>query len=91
MLETDASGRYTGEARYTYSIFDKEFLVKHVVKKYNLTLKGSLAVGDSKSDISMLKMVDRPIAFNPSAELYKVAKKKGWEIIVERKDVIYSI
>ncbi|MBI2552239.1 HAD family phosphatase [Candidatus Uhrbacteria bacterium] len=91
VLETDARRRYTGKARYTYSVFDKEFLVKHVVKKYNLTLSGSVAVGDSESDISMLKLAVRAIAFNPSRGLYQAAKKKGWEIVVERKDVVYRI
>ena len=91
VLETDAQGRYTGKMKYTYSISDKKFLVKHAVEKYDLTLKDSIGVGDSESDISMLDLVDRPIAFNPSSGLYKVAKQKGWEIVVERKDVIYRI
>ena len=91
VLETDAHGRYIGKAKYMYSVSDKKFLIKHAVEKYNLTLKGSVAVGDTESDISMFETVDRPIAFNPSSGLYKVAKKKGWEIVVERKDVIYKI
>lgn len=91
VLAVDDRGRYTGKMKYTYSVFDKKFLVNHVVEKYGVTLKGSVAVGDTESDISMFKMVERPIAFNPSSGLYKVAKERGWEIVVERKDVIYKI
>jgi len=91
VLAVDARGRYTGKMKYMYSVFDKKFLVEHVVKRYGVTLKGSVAVGDTESDLSMFEVVDRPIAFNPSSGLYRVAKKKGWEIVVERKDVIYKI
>lgn len=91
VLEVDKRGRYTGKMKYMYSVFDKKFLVNHVVKKYGVTLKGSVAVGDTESDISMFEMVDRPIAFNPSSGLYRVARKNGWEVVVERKDVIYKI
>ncbi len=39
----------------------------------------------------MLKMVGRPIAFNPQASFAKYAKGKGWEIVVERKDAIFTL
>lgn len=91
VLETDAQGRYTGKAKHMYSVNDKKFLVEHAVKKYGATLKGSIGVGDSQSDVSFLSIVDRPIAFNPSSGLYKIAKKRGWEIRVERKDVLYKL
>jgi len=35
-------------------------------------------------------MVDKPIAFNPNSKLYRYAKRAGWKIVVERKDVIYK-
>jgi len=53
--------------------------------------KGSVAVGDSEGDIEMLELVGHPIAFNPSSGLARHAKKRGWRIVVERKDVIYDI
>lgn len=55
------------------------------------TLKGSVAIGDSEGDISMLEMVDRPIAFNPSADLLEEAKRRGWEIVIERKSLAYTL
>lgn len=54
-------------------------------------LKRSLAVGDTETDIPLLELVGRPIAFNPNTELALHARKKGWEIVVERKDVVYTI
>lgn len=53
--------------------------------------KHSVAVGDTESDAPLLELVGRPIAFNPNRVLAETARKKNWEIIVERKDVIYRI
>ncbi|MBI4135912.1 HAD family phosphatase [Candidatus Uhrbacteria bacterium] len=91
VLEVDKSGRYTGKMEHLYSVRQKHILIKRVVKKYGLTMKDSIAVGDTESDLSMFEVVERPIAFNPSSGLYKIAKRKGWEVVVERKDVIYKI
>jgi HAD superfamily hydrolase (TIGR01490 family) len=54
-------------------------------------LKRSLAVGDTDRDIPMLKIVGHPIAFNPNKTLAAYAKRNGWKIVVERKDVIYNV
>jgi phosphoserine phosphatase len=50
-----------------------------------------VGVGDTESDIPFLKLVDRPICFNPNRKLYAAAKRHGWKVVVERKDVIYKI
>lgn len=86
------SGKFTGKAKSLDSAFHKAKLVKNLKLKYpNINFKNSIAVGDTESDIPMLKLVGRPIAFNPNLQLAKYAKRKGWEIVVERKDVIYSL
>ncbi len=86
------NGRFTGKAKSLDSAFHKAKLVKNLTRKYpNINLKNSIAVGDTESDIQMLKLVGRPIAFNPNLQLAKQAKKMGWEIVVERKDVIYNL
>jgi phosphoserine phosphatase len=36
-------------------------------------------------------MVETPICFNPNKKLYEYAKRSGWKIVVERKDVIYDL
>lgn len=84
-------GRFTKEILYREIVFDKAKILKRTLDKGGLTLKGSVGAGDTESDIPFLKMVDRPICFNPNEKLYKYAKRAGWEIVVERKDVIYKI
>ena len=88
---TGASDQFTGEIQDEDLIFNKAAVLQRAVRKENLSLEGSVGVGDTESDIPMLEMVTRPIAFNPNMVLYAHAKKRGWEIVVERKDVIYKI
>jgi len=90
-LSTGPSERFTGEIEDKELIFNEAAVLQRAIRKENLTLEGSVAVGDTESDILMLEMVERPIAFNPNAKLYKHAKSRGWEVVVERKDVIYEI
>ncbi len=83
--------QFTGKVLYADVVFDKASILRRAVVKENLTLKGSIGVGDTESDISFLKMVERPICFNPNRKLYAHAKRSGWEIVVERKDMVYTI
>jgi phosphoserine phosphatase len=32
-----------------------------------------------------------PIAFNPNKELFDHAREHGWNIVVERKNVVYEL
>ncbi len=84
------NGKYTGRiARDTYT--QKAKLLQDFVQKNDLTFADSIAVGDSASDIPMLELVDRPVAFNPNDELFEVAQARGWEIVIERKNVAYQL
>ena len=89
--ETGPTDRFTGAIIDEHLIMNKSSILKRAVEKNNLTLHGSYGVGDTESDISMLDMVETPIAFNPNRLLYRHAKQKGWKVVVERKDVIYEI
>ncbi len=60
-------------------------------KGIDVDWKHSVAVGDTESDAPLLELVGRPIAFNPNRILADEARRRGWEIIVERKDVIYRV
>jgi len=84
-----SDGFFTGKA--TQVFHKKELFLKELIPKYSLTSKGSIAVGDSAGDTSMLEFVDNPIAFNPEDTLFEHAKKQGWKIVVERKNVIYEL
>lgn len=72
---------------------DKESIINGFLAKENLQIdfKNSVAVGDTDNDISMLKMVGRPIAFNPNKSFAEYAQKSKWRIVTERKDAIYDL
>lgn len=81
--------RFTGE-KYIASD-DKATALKQFVLQYKLTYKHSVAVGDTKGDIPMLELVEHPVAFNPEKRLFNHAKRKGWNIVIERKNVVYEL
>jgi HAD superfamily hydrolase (TIGR01490 family) len=83
------SGKFTGE-KFVAS-HDKRTVLQNMISEHKLTKEGSVAVGDSASDAPMLEMVDRPIAFNPDQNLFKIAQENHWPIVVERKNVIYQM
>lgn len=89
--EVDDAGYFTGEIKDKDLIENKAKILSRAVEKEGLTLEGSVGVGDTESDITFLEMVERPICFNPNLKLYEHAKKVGFEVVVERKDVIYEL
>lgn len=91
IYEIDDSGRFTGKTLYEDVISDKAKVLERAVEKEYLTLKGSIGVGDTESDISFLKKVDKPICFNPNRNLLAYARRTGWKVVVERKDVVYFL
>ncbi len=90
IYEVGANKKFTGRTLEDI-IFDKAKILKRVIGKEGLTLKNSIGVGDSEGDITFLKMVQTPICFNPNKKLYTTAKKNGWKIVVERKDMVYKL
>ncbi len=83
------SGYFTG--KITSPIEDKAAVLAALVKAHKVTYTGSVAVGDSASDIAMLSAVEHPIAFNPEQKLYTYARHHNWQIAVERKNVVYEL
>jgi HAD superfamily hydrolase (TIGR01490 family) len=81
--------KYTGKV--TVGSFYKGKVLKEMVKKHNLSWQDSVAIGDSHSDVAMLELVQQPIAFNPEKQLYDIAIKQGWKIVIERKNIIYEL
>lgn len=84
-------GKFTGKVTSLDSAFNKAKIVKSVASRHRINLKQSIAVGDTEGDVPMLSVVGHPVAFNPNNNLAKIAKKKNWRIVAERKDVIYEI
>jgi HAD superfamily hydrolase (TIGR01490 family) len=91
MYEIDEKRLLTGKTLHVDLIFDKAKILKRAVEKENLTLKGSVGVGDSESDVAFLELVDRPICFNPNSLLFEKAKRNGWEVVIERKNIAYKV
>jgi HAD superfamily hydrolase (TIGR01490 family) len=82
---------FTGVVSEVEFIKDKSLVVERVLERQELDREGSIGVGDTEGDIPLLESVEMPICFNPNMLLYKHAEMKGWPVIVERKDVVYTI
>ena len=80
---------FTGNIIKTHT--SKDVILKDLAKRHNLTFKDSYAIGDSNGDVGMFSIVDNPIAFNPTFELYEKAVENGWPMTIERKNVIYTM
>lgn len=83
------NNRFTGE--HIIPSQDKKGVLHSLISKHALSLRGSVAVGDSLSDAAMLEIVETPIAFNPDQQLFDRALSSGWKIVVERKNVVYTL
>ncbi|PJC55902.1 HAD-IB family hydrolase [Candidatus Kaiserbacteria bacterium CG_4_9_14_0_2_um_filter_41_32] len=92
IYEIGPQDQFTGAITDAHLIENKATIVKRVFENNpNLTTKNSMAVGDTEGDIPLLDGVEQPICFNPNQALYNHAKLMGWEVVVERKDVIYYL
>lgn len=91
LYETGPTECFTGNIVDEHLIANKANIVRRAVEKEGLTMEGSVGVGDTEGDISFLELVERPVCFNPNQKLSRHAKRMGWEIVVERKDVIYKL
>lgn len=87
-IHEQKNGRYTGNVMV--APLRKTDLLNELIAKNGLSLKGSIGVGDSESDVSMLEMVEHPIAFNPTKKLFLHAERNHWKVVVERKNMIYE-
>jgi HAD superfamily hydrolase (TIGR01490 family) len=90
VLAQDTGGCYTGEVLHD-PFKNKRRVLEEFLKDAGVGLEGSVGMGDTLSDVGFLELVRTPIAFNPNRSLFEVARKRGWPIVVERKDVIYNL
>ena len=92
MYEIGPQDRFTGVCIDEHLIQNKANILKRVFERQpELDTDHSIAVVDTEGDIPLLEVVSRPICFNPNQQLYSYAKRMNWEVIVERKDVMYTI
>ena len=90
VLAKDDSGRYTGEVLHD-PFGNKRRVLEGFLEDADANLEGSVGMGDTLSDVGFLELVRTPIAFNPNRGLLEVARRRGWPVVVERKDVIYNL
>lgn len=91
IYELGPQDHFTGEVVDVHLIENKANIVRRVVEKEGVDITDSVAVGDTEGDIPLLELVERPICFNPNRALYEHAKRMGWKVVIERKDVIYKL
>ena len=75
-------GVYTGrpDGPFTYRE-GKAQAIRELAERKGIDLSESYAYSDSESDLPMLRVVGHPVAVNPDAELARVARDEGWEIM----------
>ena len=92
IYEIGPSDRFTGVVTDEHLIANKGQIVNRVFSQHpELARSDSYAVGDTEGDIALLEAVSHPICFNPNQTLYMHATRRGWSVVVERKDVIYHL
>ena len=55
--------------------------IRELAAREGIDLAASYAYSDSESDLPMLRLVGHPVAVNPDAELARVARAEGWEVM----------
>ena len=90
VLAEDERGCYTGEVMEN-PFGNKRRVLEQFLEGASVGLRESVGIGDTRSDVGFLELVQTPIAFNPNRALLEVARQRGWPLVVERKDVIYNL
>jgi HAD superfamily hydrolase (TIGR01490 family) len=72
------TGRFAGPFCYREG---KPKRMREIADADGIDLAASWAYSDSESDLPMLRSVGHPVAVNPDAELARVAKEEGWEVL----------
>jgi HAD superfamily hydrolase (TIGR01490 family) len=75
-------GHYTGRAGGPFTYREgKAEAIRELAEREDIDLAVSWAYSDSESDLPMLRLVGHPVAVNPDAELGRIARAEGWEVL----------
>jgi HAD superfamily hydrolase (TIGR01490 family) len=74
-------GVYTGRCLRACHGEGKAAAVRALAANKGIELSSSTAYSDGASDLPLLEAVGRPVAVNPDAELRRIARARGWEIL----------
>jgi HAD superfamily hydrolase (TIGR01490 family) len=75
-------GVYTGRPYGPFTYREgKADAIRELAAREGIDLAASWAYSDSESDLPMLRAVGNPVAVNPDAELGRVARQEGWQVL----------
>ena len=75
-------GVYTGRFQGAFTYREgKATAIRELAGREGLDLAASWAYSDSESDLPMLRAVGNPVAVNPDAELARIAREEGWQVM----------
>jgi HAD superfamily hydrolase (TIGR01490 family) len=75
-------GHYTGRPGGPFTYREgKAQAIRELAEREGIDLAASWGYSDSESDLPMLRAVGHPVAVNPDAELARVAREEGWEVL----------
>ncbi|HMB26046.1 MAG TPA: haloacid dehalogenase-like hydrolase [Patescibacteria group bacterium] len=83
------NGKYTNRRTLPKNKLEIVKKVKNRPEFADLNQENIWGIGDGEADIGLLQEVGHPICFNPTLILRQEAEKRGWTVVVERKNVIY--
>lgn len=75
-------GRYTGKIDYYAYGENKASAIEELAELRGYDLSRSFAYSDSITDVHMLEVVGHPHAVNPDKELRRIAKERGWPVLL---------
>lgn len=85
LIATDpevVNGQFTGKIQGTPSYKEgKVTRLEHWLKSHPHSLEEACFYSDSHNDIPLLERVGRPVVVDADAELTRVARERGWEIM----------
>ena len=82
-----AEGKYTGEITFYAYAEGKAKAIRELAERKGYDLAQCYAYSDSITDIAMLEEVGHPFAVNPDKDLRRIAKERGWPILVFTRPV----
>jgi len=82
-----ADGKYTGGITFYAYAENKAAALRRLADEHGYDLDRCYAYSDSVTDVFMLEAVGHPHAVNPDKDLRRIARERGWPILVFDKPV----
>jgi HAD superfamily hydrolase (TIGR01490 family) len=80
-------GRYTGEIQFYAYAANKAEAMRTLAAQRGYDLASSYAYSDSMTDLPMLEAVGHPHVVNPDRELRRLARDRGWPVLLFSRPV----